>query len=186
MTPNCRHLALYLALALLLTSCATPVTRTELVPTEEKTFASTGKRIVVLPVTIRPRPKPGFTDPAVTSFPDADSYLYAVVNTLNQSGLFPEVKTEGTADYSLSTEVIAERILGSMNNVVLILVRYELVDNETGNTVWNENLLSHFELSAGDVFMGTERIAKALEGAVRANMDQLDDKLAHALAASST
>jgi hypothetical protein len=91
--------------------------------------------------------------------------------------------TEGPADYSLSAEVIGERMSGGMNNIVLILVRYTLTDTESQNAVWIENVLSHFEMSAEEVFMGADRVAKTFEGAVRNNMDQIDDCLARALSA---
>lgn len=97
-----------------------------------------------------------------------------------------EVMTEGPTDYSLAAEVIGERMSGTMNNIVLILVRYTLTDMENQNVLWTENLLSHFEMSAEDVFVGTDQVAKTIEGAVRRNMDQLDNGLARTLTAQSS
>jgi hypothetical protein len=139
-----------MVLVLFLASCATPITQSELIPQEQVMFQSTNKSVVVLPIIIGERPKPGWTDPAAVPFPSADEYRFAMVNTLSQSGLFTEVMTEGPADYS--------------------------------NAVWIENVLSHFEMSAEEVFMGADRVAKTFEGAVRNNMDQIDDCLARALA----
>jgi hypothetical protein len=172
----------FMVLVLFLASCATPITQSELIPQEQVMFQSTNKSVVVLPIIIGERPKPGWTDPAAVPFPSADEYRFAMVNTLSQSGLFTEVMTEGPADYSLSAEVIGERMSGGMNNIVLILVRYTLTDTESQNAVWIENVLSHFEMSAEEVFMGADRVAKTFEGAVRNNMDQIDDCLARALA----
>lgn len=169
-------------LMLFLASCAAPLTQTDLIPEEEVTFQSTNKSVIVLPITIRERPKTGWTDPVSVSFPTADEYEFAIVNTLSRSGLFTAVVSEGPADYALSAEVIAERLAGGLNNIVLILVRYTLIDTESQDTVWTDNLLSHFEMSAEEIFVGTDRVARTFEGAVRSNMDQLDDGVARALA----
>lgn len=181
-----RLLSSLIVLAVLLASCATPITRTELIPQDEAMFQSTNKSIAILPVTISDRPKPDWTEPSSVPFPTSDEYQFAMVNTLSRCGLFKEVMTEGPADYSLAAEVIGERMSGTMNNIVLILVRYTLTDMENENVLWTENLLSHFEMSAEDVFVGADRVAKTIEGAVRRNMDQLDNGLARALAVQSS
>lgn len=175
-----------IVISFFLASCATPVKEAELIPLEEEDFQSTGKSIIVEPVSLAKRPQPGLMDPANMTFPEADAYRFAVTNTLSKSGLFTEVKAEGAADYTLSTDVIGERMLGSMSNVVFILIRYKLVDSSTQKILWEENIFSHFELSADEEFIGATRIGKALEGAVRSNMNQLDDRLAEELNAQGT
>ncbi len=171
----------YLVLTAVLASCTTPIKQIELVPTDELAFQSTGKSIIVMPVTVRPRPKLGWTDPTSVPFPEASEYSFAIVSTLSRSGLFTNVVTDGEANYALSTEVIGERLLGGTSNIVFILVRYELVDTETQETIWKDNLFSHHEMSAGEVFLGSDRIAQSCEAAVRNCMEQLDDALAQAL-----
>lgn len=172
---------LVVPLVFLTASCTTTVSKTELVPKEDQGFELTGKTISVLPVTIRPRPSVGLMDSVGLTFPEAETYRYAIITTLSQSGLFTEVKTDGDSDYSLSAEIIGERMFGGTNNVAFILVRYVLSDNLEESVIWKENLLSHFELSAEDVFVGTERVGKTFEGAFRDNMNQLDDSVAKVL-----
>lgn len=175
------HLPVLVILSLFLVSCVTPVKQSELITLEQEDFQSTGKSILVEPVTIAERPQVGMMDPAGMKFPEADDYRFAVINTLDRSGLFTEVKSEGAANYSLSTAIIGERITGSYSNLVFILIRYKLINNHSQQIVWEDNIFSHFVLSAEQEFLGATRIGKVLEGAVRDNMNQLDDRLAEVL-----
>lgn len=185
MTKVFSRLLIAITFALLIGSCATPILPTELVPADDKVFQSTGKTITVLPVRIWQRFKPGWQHSG-ENFPDAEIYKNAVISTLAKSRLFTEVKNEGKADYSLSIEVIGERILGVYSNVAFILVRYELTEAETKSTIWNENIFSHFGMSVSDEFLGTKRLAKTTEGVIRNNMELLKDKLAHVLVAQGS
>ena len=113
--------------------------------------------------------------------PDADLYREVIVDTLKRTALFSQVKTSGSADYSLSTEVIAERLLGGVNNIGLFLIRYELSDSNSGRNIWSENIFTYSLLSAEQVFAGWERIPKVIETAVSANMKELAAAIGKAL-----
>ena len=179
-------LAIIASLSLLLASCATPVKEAELIPLGEENFKSTGKSIVIEPITLAGRPQPGLMDSAGFTFPEAKAYDFAITNTLSKSDMSTEVKTEGVADYTLTTNVVGERMLGTTSNVVFILVRYKLVETSTRNILWEENIFSHYDLSVDEEFIGATRIGKVLEGAIRENMNLLDDRLAEVLNAQGT
>ena len=168
---------LVIVIALLfLNGCKTEITKKEIVPEELSVYVSTGKNVVVLPVVVRAEPKPGFLmDESPTI--DGETYGEALIKSLQKSSLFSSVNTHEIADFSISAEIIGQRIIGSVSNVSLFLVRYELINTHSEETIWSENIFSHHALSAQDVFMGAERQADIIEGASRDNISQLIDKL---------
>ena len=113
--------------------------------------------------------------------PDADLYREAIIGTLERTELFSAVKASGSADYSMSTEVIGERVLGGASNIGLFLIRYEVTDLKSGNKIWSENIFTYSLLSAEQVFAGWERIPKVIETAVSANMKELAAGIGKAL-----
>ena len=169
--------SLLLALSLLLGACATPLKHEQLVPKTAPVAAhTTGKHILVDPAIITDVPKPSWTEPQWQHL-DQDILKRAIVDTLDRSGLFSAVGITGPADYRLSTEVAGQQLVGTMSNIMLLLMRYQLVDTASGNILWTENLLSYHHLSASDVFMGTDRVAQVVETAVRKNLQQLVTRL---------
>ena len=166
---------------LFLNGCATEITKIEIIPLYLAKYGSTGKSIKVSPATVRPEPSRGFLMDA-SPIIGGEDFRDAVVKSLQQTGLFTEIKTSGTADYSLTSDIISQRLLGKFYNVELFLVRYELTDIQAGEEVWSENIFSHYELSVQDVYIGWERIADVHEGAIRDNINQLIGKLGSTLA----
>ena len=163
----------------LLVGCSKPLTKSGISPSYVHPYQSTGAAITILPVVIRPQPRPWYaTD---VQMPDADLYREAIVDTLKRTALFSEVKTSGSADYSLSTEVIGERLLGGASNIGLFLIRYELTDSSSGKKIWSENIFTYSMLSAEQVFAGWERVPKVIETAVSANMKELAASIGKAL-----
>ncbi len=134
------------------------------------------KNIQVHPVIISDVPKPSWTE-IQWQYIDHDFFTKAIVDTLDHSGLFSTVGISGPADYRLSAEVVGQKMVGSMSNIMLLLVRYQLVDTPSGNMLWSENLLTFHHLSASDVFMGGTRAAQVVETAIRKNLQQLVARL---------
>lgn len=156
---------------LFLAGCSAPVKKSEITPTTVTSYQPTGKTISLLPVQIREQPKPGLTSP-LQDMPTPQVYRDCLIGALIQTGAFSHVLTDGASDYSLSADVIGERLLGSMNNISMILIRYRLVDNHSGSTIWEKNIFPHSVLSAQQVFMGTERLKRVLGNAVKDNITQ--------------
>lgn len=163
----------------LLVGCSKPLTRSGISPSYVHQYHSTGSTITVLPVVIRPQPRPWYTNEV--QMPDANLYREAIVDTLKRTALFSGVKTSGSSDYSLSTEVIGERLLGGASNIGLFLIRYELTDSNSGSKIWSENIFTYSMLSAEQVFAGWERVPKVIETAVSANMKELAASMGKAL-----
>lgn len=157
---------------LLLAGCAAPVVKSDLVPARVAAYSSTGKSVLVAPVTIRPQPKPGFLMDVPPRL-DGETFRDAIVDTLTGTRLFAAVMTQGNAEYTLSADIIGQRQLGGVSNVELLLVRYTLVDAKSGRELWAGNLLSHFELSAAEVYLGNKRMKLVLQAATRDNLKQL-------------
>ena len=164
--------------------CAATITKVGITPTQVTKYKSTGKTITVLPVVIRPRPKSSLTQTPI-AWPDANMYQDAIVSTLQSTELFTAVMTSGNSDYLISTEVLGERYLGSVNNISLFLIRYELTDLKTNKILWSENIFSHHELSAVDVFDGSNRAKKVFENGARRNMSQLGIKVGEVISAQN-
>lgn len=168
---------------LFLGACATPLKQEQLIPdTAQVTTHATGKGIQVSPVIVAEAPKPSWTEPKWQRL-DEETFSSAIIDTLDRSGLFSTTSTVGPADFRLSVEVVDQKLVGTMSNIMLLLVRYQLIDTNTNNTLWVENLLSFHHLSAEDVFMGTDRVAQVVETAIRRNLQllvvRLDANLPH-------
>lgn len=163
-------------LALLGNGCAPKITTTELLPVKIDAYDSTERTILILPVTERSRPKPGFLMNEPLRI-DKATFRTAIVETVRQTNLFSEVNMSGDADYTLTTDILGQRLLGVTSSIELLLVRYVIRDNKSKKEVWSGNLFSHFELAAKDVFAGSDRTAKVIEGATRDNMTQLSKSL---------
>ena len=178
---NIRFLFLtFLTFLIVLTGCSKPITTSGLVPEYTSSYKFTDSTITVLPVVIRPQPKPGLVGPP-HSMPGANQYREAIVETLQRTGLFSEVKTTGDSNYLLSTEVIAERLIGDVNNIGLFLIRYELTDTSSDRVILSENIFSYSMLSGKDIYAGHERAPKVIENSVRKNMTQLTTRISEAL-----
>jgi hypothetical protein len=163
-----------------LNGCSAPVTKTGMTPTQVVSYKSTGKTVTVLPVTIRQQPSHSALD-TIHTMPDAALYREAIISSLNLSGLFSEVKTSGDSDYTLSSDVIGERLQGGLNNIGLFLIRYELSDVTSNKVIWRENIFSHSMLSAEDVFAGAERAPKVIEIGIKNNLTTLTERLGEVL-----
>jgi len=135
------------------------------------------KTIQIHPVVITHVPKPSWT---VTRWQhiEQNRLTNEIFRALDHSGLFSAVSTTGPADYRLSAEVVGQKLVGSMSNIMLLLVRYQLVDTSTNNILWTENLLSFHHLSGSDVFMGSKRARQVVEMAIKRNMQELVARLA--------
>lgn len=171
-TSNLLSLTLALALSPLATY-ARPVDPGLMIPDVGLTpVQSTGKTILVSPVTVSKMPEASWMGTRHDRI-GPDIYTRAIVDTLTQTGLFMKVSTEGEENYQLSVDVADQQLIGGLSNIMLLLIRYRLTEETSGDVLWSENILSHYHLAASDEFMGAERSPKVAEGAVRHNLKQL-------------
>lgn len=110
-----------------------------------------------------------------------EGFQEALVSTLQSSGLFKEVTTKQDGDYELSAQIISQDSLGTFSTNLLLFVHYRLTDLRSGKELWQENLLSQYEVTGAEVFAGLVRLKRAQEGAVKDNLTQLVKKLSQVL-----
>lgn len=109
---------------------------------------------------------------------DNQSFRKLLLGSMEKSGLFSDVIDQSRADYSLDAEIIfQEMTTGGLTNTLMLLVKYELVENKSGNIILKENLYTQSELSASDVFAGNIRIVRLLEQGLILNMNSLLRKI---------
>lgn len=106
---------------------------------------------------------------------DPQLFHDALVTTLRASGLFHQVAVSGDADYSLRSEVIVQRLTGM--GLMLLFVRYELIEIASGRPVWEENLLTYRNLTAADVFTAWDRVRQVTQMTMQGHMGDLIAKL---------
>lgn len=141
------------------------------------TALASSKTIQVHPVIITHVPKSSWTE-MIWKRIDQNRFNKAIVDALEHSGLFGTINTTGPTDYRLSADVVGQRLVGTASSIMLLLVRYQLVDTPSGDILWTENLLSFHHLSGADIFMGSERAPKVVETAIKRNLQQLVEHLA--------
>jgi len=169
-----RSLTRVLALVLLVgvTGCSSTPKIAHMIPEgDDATFASTDAALVVGTV------QGGEASSAWEgSRISASEYRLALIQALQQSNLFTEVAAEagGEADYELATFLLSQQQpAGGFGMTVDLVVRYQLIDRRTGSDVFNDKVVSSYRAGVGDAFVGTKRLRKANEGAVRENIKQL-------------
>jgi hypothetical protein len=169
-------LGLYAVCSLLIAGCA-PM---ELAPDElvikpqVRVEHQTGKSLVVPLPKVRKEFRSTWTEIPMQEL-EPELFHDVLVTTLGEAGLFRQVAVSGDADYSLRSEVIVQRLTGI--GLMLLFVRYELVDITTGQPVWQENLLTYKNLTAADVFTGWDRVRQLTQITVQAHMGDLIEKL---------
>ena len=160
----------------LLSACVTaPPAPEEMVPqTSGQSFNKTNKSIKVSPVT-----GGGVVETIMghSQIIDNASFHQTLVNTLRKSNMFGSVSPAVDGDYSLSTEIIAQRMNVGVTNVMTLLVRYKFVETAGNRVLWQENIFSQHIMSVSEVFMGNERMRLTLQGGVQKNLSQLLEKL---------
>jgi hypothetical protein len=105
---------------------------------------------------------------------DSSAFQGALVHCLNKSGMFSQVFTQPNADYELRTEIVSQKVIRGLTANAILFVHYALVDTETKELVWKENVVSQYNGYGGDV-------ANIVEGSVRVNLTQFLKNLSEAL-----
>lgn len=109
---------------------------------------------------------------------NASNFRQALLQTLRQSILFTTVVSDGEADYELSSTLLAqEQPSMGMSMTVNMVVRYRLTDRATGESVLDQRIASTYKAGFGEALVGTARLRKANEGAVRENLKLLLERM---------
>lgn len=114
------------------------------------------------------------TNPLWTSEIDSSDFLEALRQSLENARLLGSSSSE----YSLQASLLrVEQPIFGLNFTVTAEVEYEIRNARTGSVVYREVLRTPFTASVGDAFMAVERLRIANEGAARANIRVLLERL---------
>lgn len=114
------------------------------------------------------------TNPLWTSEIDNPDFLEALRQSLENARLLGGSGSE----YSLQASLLrVEQPMFGLNFTVTAEVEYEVKNTRTGNVVYREVLRTPFTAGVGDAFMAVERLRIANEGAARANISVLLERL---------
>ena len=146
---------------------ATPPKLLNMVPKNEKlVFKSTGKSLKIVSVIGGEE-----TNPLLMSKINAPGFRNALIKALNQSNLFSRLLSKGNADYELSAKILAQDQPGfGMDMSVNLAVAYVIKNSTTGEKLYDEIVTSSYTAGVGEAFIGSTRVRKANEGAVRENI----------------
>ncbi len=99
-----------------------------------------------------------------------ESLWLALIASLQKSGLFAAVVTNGAAQYRLDGYIVSHRSYAAIAVASTdLVVRYSLTDTRTGAILCKQTIVSHYD--------SNESIAGADEGASRHNLTKLLNKL---------
>lgn len=118
-----------------------------------------------------------FGGPAMVS---DEQFKQALVQALDQSGLFRGVITEGSADLEISAEFVAQGQGAGLNFMSALVVEYLIVDSASQDEVWSDAYNSRHEVKVSEALSGAKRTVWAAEGSVRKNIAQLLEGLTEA------
>lgn len=104
----------------------------------------------------------------------AADFNQAVRESLQNSGLFKTVTFQNGSDYILTASLLnQDQPEIGLDMTVSLTVVFTIVDNSTGEKVFNEVITRSYTATWGDAFVGATRLSKANEGAVRENIKGL-------------
>ena len=104
----------------------------------------------------------------------------ALMGAFREAGLFSSVTDSGAADLELHTEIIEVAASGGFDMTFAFVTQYWLVDPKSGEEIWRKGINARNEEKLKDTWSGSGRAVKALEGAVRTNIQRLIEALAKA------
>ena len=111
------------------------------------------------------------TNPLWTSQISNSAFTEALSNALAKSGIFQAVIKGGDADYLLDVTILDydQPIIG-VDFDVRMKTKWELTDAKTLVPVWSDTFETTYRAKLADALVAAERLQKANEGSVRANI----------------
>jgi hypothetical protein len=100
-----------------------------------------------------------------------EAFMEALVESIETSKLFAEIKEEGDADYLLHVTLLdLEQPTFGTSMKVSMEAAWVLIDRGNDETIWKKGISSQYTAGAFDAFAGVTRIRLATEGAARVNI----------------
>jgi len=102
-----------------------------------------------------------------------ETFMEALVESIETSKLFAEIKEEGDSDYLLHVTLLdLEQPMFGASMKVSMEAAWSLIDRGNNETVWRKGISSQYTAGAFDAFAGVTRIRLATEGAARTNIKE--------------
>ena len=100
-----------------------------------------------------------------------EAFSEALVESIEVTKLFSEIKEEGDADFLLYVTLLdLEQPTFGASMKVSMEAAWMLIDRGNGETIWKKGISSQYTAGAFDAFAGVTRIRLATEGAARVNI----------------
>lgn len=116
------------------------------------------------------------TNPLWVSKISSSDFERALESSLKAAGLLAAVRPAGP--FQLTADLIAvDQPFAGLDMTVTVTVTYRLVDRASGRTTYEETIATPHTATVSDAFLGMERLRLANEGAMRANISRLIERL---------
>ena len=156
-----------IAVALLLTGCASPATVKGMRP---QSLAPQNKQPYSVGVQVAGGEK---TNPLWTSEISNESFAQAIREGIAESGLFRSVVTVGDGDYLLEVSLIkVNKPLVGFDMTVILTADWKLTHIATRKIVYQDTITKSYTATMGDAFAGIKRLRLAEEGAAKENITE--------------
>lgn len=106
-----------------------------------------------------------------------EAFSEALVASLEQSGMFSSVSSDGSSPYHLRVEGMAVKIPAGLNMSLVLNPLWSLTDERTGFILWQEQIVSEGEAGIGDAFDGGRRAKLVAIEAGKANITESLNRL---------
>lgn len=114
------------------------------------------------------------TNPLWMSRVSTAAFRAALTDSLRMAGLL----ASGDGRYKLKATLLSlDQPMVGFDMTVTAIVQYFMTDAATGAMVWQDTITTPFTATVGDAFLGNTRLQKANEGAVKANLLELIQRL---------
>jgi len=154
-----------LAMAMLLGGCATPATHEGMIPRD---YDTTTRHAKTVSITVGGGQE---TSAMWKSQVSDEAFLKALAEAITKSQVFSKIIQGKGGDYELSVGIIhMDQPSFGLNFTVKMEAGWTLRNAATGTVVWQKAIKSEHTATAGDAFVGAERLRLANEGAARNNI----------------
>lgn len=116
------------------------------------------------------------TNPMWTSEISSQAFEKALIASLENTGLLS--KLEGDAPYELRVTLLeVDQPIFGLDLTVKTLIRYEVIDKQSGKTIFDQNIPADHTATFGDSPFAIQRLRLANEGAAKNNIAAFIDML---------
>lgn len=101
-----------------------------------------------------------------------EDFKKAIIESLNKADLFKDLTSIDAADYNLIVKLIYAGSHSGFNMNAWVNAQWTLINNKTGEKVWDKLIEGKGHATVGDAFVGAKRQIMALERGAKENIDE--------------